>query len=204
MTGGAGVLPGTACGPASPTRSGVDCDQVLGQYRGWLRAVAAGLLTDVELRQDLCQEGWIAMWRALSTFDPAKGALSAWLTYRAYRRMLDCARDRAWLGRPARHQGRTAVRAVTELPAASDAEIWERLTTTDALDGVILAYHRGAILDAVNRLSPAQRRYVYARFWQGMGTAELTAEFGYDPHALWSSPRNGARGKLRRDLQALR
>jgi hypothetical protein len=93
---------------------------------------------------------------------------------------------------------------VTELPATSDAEIWERLTTTDALDGVILAYHRGAILDAVNRLSPAQRRYVYARFWQDMGMAQLTAEFGYDPHALWSSPRNGARGKLRRDLQALR
>lgn len=178
----------------------MDQNLALSPYRGWLRTVAARLCTDVALREDLCQEGWIAMWRALNRFDPAKGALPAWLTSHAYRRMLDCARDRAWLGRPGRHQGRTPVRNVQELATPGTAEVWDQLTTVDALDGVMLGYHHGAILDAINRLSPAQRRYVYARFWQGLTTAELTELFHYDAHGLWDSKVNGARMKLRESL----
>ncbi len=190
---------GTAYGSAPADHEST----VLAQYRGWLRSVAAGLITDQHLREDLAAEGWIAMWRALRAFNPDRGALPAWLTYKAYRRMLDCSRDRTWLGRPARHQGRTPVRHVQEVATAPDAEIWEQLAAPDTHDALLWAYHQGAILDAVNRLSPAQRRYVYARFWQGMTSGELTRLYGYDPHGLWDSRVNGARMKLRADLSPL-
>ena len=59
----------------------------------------------------------------------------------------------------------------------------------------------GEIYDAIASLTPAQRKYVYARFWHGMTTAEMKAEvFGYDPSALWNSAKNGAKRKLAEQL----
>lgn len=173
-------------------------DTTLETYRGWLRSVAA-TMTSPYLVEDLAQEGWIAMWRALQTFDPAKGALPAWLTRKALWRMRTCIADQAWLGRPARHLGRGAIRDTTEYPS-SDDPVWERLAADDAMDGVLWAYHRGEVLAAVAQLSPAQRRYVYLRFWRGLRDCDMVQEFGYDPHALWTSTKNGARQKLRDSL----
>ncbi len=180
----------------------LDDSVLLAQYRGWLRKVAAGLIGDHALVDDLAQEGWVAMWRALSTYDPARGALPGWLTDHAYWRMLTCVQNEAWLGRPKRALGRGRIRDHVEHPA-SDAPVWEMLAAADLLDGVVWAYHRGQILDAIARLSPSQRRYVYLRFWRGYKLPDLVAEFGYDPSALWTSCRNGAKYKLRLALEAL-
>jgi RNA polymerase sigma factor (sigma-70 family) len=180
-----------------------DTNLLLVNYRGWLRKVATGLIGDHALVDDLAQEGWIAMWRATATYDPDRGALPDWLTDHAYWRMLTCVSNQAWLGRPRRNLGRGRLSDYVEHPTADDASIWELLTAADVLDGVALAYHRGQILEAINRLSPSQRRYVYLRFWRGYKHPDLVEAFGYDPQALWSSKINGAKGKLRLELEAL-
>lgn len=180
--------------------TGHTTDAALEPYRGWLLAVAA-TMTRPQLVEDLAQEGWVAMWRALQSFDPARGALPSWLTRKALWRMRTCIADEAWLGRPARHLGRGAIRDTTEY--ATDDPLLERLADDNAIEAAMWAYHQGEVLAAVARLSPAQRRYVYLRFWRGLRGAELAQEFGYEPHALWTSQRNGARQKLRDSLARL-
>lgn len=143
------------------------------------------------------------MWRALKTFDSTRGALPAWLTYKAINRMYTCITSRAWLGRPARKMGQTPVIAMAEVSVPFDSFLWEILIAPDIIDDVILAYHHGEILAAINALSPAQQRYVYLRFWGGYTKPDMIAEFGYDPQGLWSSPRNGAKKKLREKLRHL-
>lgn len=180
----------------------VDDELLLAAYRGWLQKVASGLIGDHALVDDLAQEGWVAMWRALPAYNPERGSLPSWLTDHAYWRMLTCVADQAWLGRPKRHLGRGRLSDHVEHPA-SDSSVWELLAAAEVLDGAVWAYHRGQILEAINRLSPAQRRYVYLRFWRGYRLSELTEAYGYDPSALWNSPKNGAKIKLRAELEAL-
>ena len=44
--------------------------------------------------------------------------------------------------------------------------------------------------------APAERRYVVLRFWGGMTTTEMRAEFGYDPKGLWATARERLRPVL--------
>lgn len=61
-------------------------NQTLQQYTGWLHTVA-GSMTDGPMHDDLVQEGYIAMWRALGSYDPLMGKLDYWLKRAATDRM---------------------------------------------------------------------------------------------------------------------
>jgi DNA-directed RNA polymerase specialized sigma24 family protein len=82
----------------------------------------------------------------------------------------------------------------------SDHGFESLLTAADLVDQIILAYHRGEILRALDTLSPAQKRYVVLRFWCGYVGNELHSVFGYEAGSLWTSKKNGARLKLREQL----
>lgn len=184
----------------------------LGDYRSWLLTQAERILGSHGHpdRDDLVQEGYIAMWRALDSYDETKGALAGWLTYRARLRMLECVGRGQWTGKPAKHDGRHKVEReegsqnVTRRVVLSlDAPRGDGSTLADLLDGIgylegtELAYHHGEIMAALAALTPAQRKYVEARFWHGMSESEIKAEvFGYDAGSLWRSQKNGARLKL--------
>lgn len=140
--------------------------EILSDYERWLHKVANRLLPATDPKHDdLVQEGRVAMWKALRAHDPSKGSLPAWLTRAAENRM----KNLAWgKGQPTGHEAR---RGVQEAPvAASVEEMVEEgpdslFGAVDALLGVEWAYHHGEIMQAINALSPLQRRYVYARFW---------------------------------------
>lgn len=55
----------------------------------------------------------------------------------------------------------------------------------DVLDSVIEGYMAGEICQALDVLTPAERKYVVLRFWHGAGKAEMVEAFGYEPHGLW-------------------
>jgi RNA polymerase sigma factor (sigma-70 family) len=185
----------------------MDGNDTIAAYRPWLYKTATGLLNPQHPElEDLVQEGRIAMWQALGTHDPDKGALPAWLTARARWRMTEAVTQRNWSGKPARRDGRhpVAFPAVLSL----DASRGDGITLADllpddgdVLESVLNAYHHGEIYDAICSLAPKQREYVYARFWKQLTTSEMKAEiFGYDPSALWNSPKNGAKKKLAEKL----
>lgn len=187
----------------------MDKNLVLSDYRKWLLAVANRMIAtsrggrgeDYEGRvQDLAQEGYIAMWRALDTFDPNKGALASWIIRAAELRMTDVVRRGSVFGRPAqrgtvRIEDRASIHGFEDV----DPEELERRIAYWLDDGLALAYHRGQIRQAIGRLTPDEQRYVVLRFWEGKTNPEI------DPHVegnvihLWRT----ARGKLRNDLRRL-
>jgi RNA polymerase sigma factor (sigma-70 family) len=174
---------------------------VLTGFRPWLYKTAQQLLSpsspDIE---DLVQEGCIAMWQALKTHKESSGPLTAWLTLKARYRMLEVVTKKNWSGQPSRQHGRNPVQDLVPLSLDADhggVTLADLLPAQEVIEDILDAYHHGQIYQAVSSLSPAQREYVYARFWKCMTTAEMKAEiFGYDPSALWNSPKNGAKRKL--------
>lgn len=162
---------------------------VVQDYKGWL-GYRAGQLIGQEWRgalgidsDDLAQIGAIAMWEAEKTFDETKGALPAWLTYKATGAMKDALRPRAKHNLVDHH---------TEIPE-------DVLDSSDTLQAVIEAYHSGEILDAIRQLTPRQKEYVARRFWGEWTTQDFKREWGYDPRGVWA----GARPKLAEKLAHL-
>lgn len=66
-------------------------------------------------------------------------------------------------------------------------EGFDPATAGDLLDNIVAAYHRGEVAQALDVLTPAERKYVVLRFWHGLSGAELTSAFGYNPGALWTT-----------------
>lgn len=166
----------------------MDDNEILRPYLPWLRVVA-GNMTDFGHPDlpDLVQEGYIAMWRSLKTFNPDLGALDAWLKFKAVNRM------RTLVGR-------------RKLPD-EELPVWSLdIAAPDLLEKIDIAYHHGEIAAAIDRLSPAQRRYVIARFWLGLTGNEMRelGVFNYDASALWNRMPTGARWKLQKELAHLR
>lgn len=135
---------------------------VLDDYEKWLHAVANSITTPA-LHDDIVQEGRVAMWRALETFDASKGALASWLTHAAEMRM----KDVAWgKGQPLGHEPMRGSRPVEEGPSLDDQpeEIVQAL-----LGHVEEAYHDGEIMKIIREsLTPKQQEYVFLRFWGGL------------------------------------
>lgn len=148
----------------------VESDEaIIDSYTKWLHKVANDYLPLWhERHDDVVQEGRIAMWRALATYDATKGSLPSWLTTAAKQRMKDVSFGR---GRPTGHEemrGSREVEVDVSLDALAEDGIEMMLTAHDSLSGVEIAYHAGEIAEALDSLSPAQRRYVIGRFWCGL------------------------------------
>lgn len=185
-----------------------DEDRVLNSYRRWLHKVVNLLQDDVGHpdHDDLVQEGYVAMWKALQTYDPARGAISAWLTTAARMRMKDCLRTHCgWTGQsPAYGGGKRPDEGTTVMSLMDDDLVLEEmLGAADLLESVEVAYHRGEILRAVSSLTPSQRRYVVYRFWlgwepswRGAGISLAEALSVKRPDQLWVGARTRLRSRL--------
>lgn len=157
--------------------------ELLASYRPWLRTTARRALNGRPGSEDLAQEMWIAMWRALA--DQTVAPQDFWLKRQALLRMKTCLRD--WHD-PMKHRQHVFTHDVTEV-----ADLPAELGTVE------LAYHHGEIHAALDRLSPREREYVALRFWGGLNYPELAEHFGYRPTNLWRT----ARPKLAEALEHL-
>jgi RNA polymerase sigma factor (sigma-70 family) len=154
---------------------------ILADYDRWLNATANRLLfnhTSNADHDDLVQEGRVAMWRALSTFDESRGALPSWLTKAAELRM----RDVAWgTGQPFGHEPLRGSRPIEVAKSLDAMEIDE----VEALLGMVVeADQHDEVEAAVNELPADLREYVFLRFWAGLdprsaspGTRSLVKQF---------------------------
>lgn len=177
---------------------GVDRNAVLQDYRRWLYYMAHHLAASPDDVDDLAQEGYIAMWRALDTFDPDKGALPPWLTKAAKMRMHDVVRRDVSFGQDyKRNPGSTDGTAVSlEALAVPELAEMESRTASALAEGTALAYHHGQIHAALQGLPEEQKQYVVMRFWCGMNNPEIQPLVEGNVHHLWHGPK-GARARLR-------
>lgn len=173
---------------------------VVDDYSRWLHKMANELGRPAD-HDDLVQEGRIAMWRALETYDESLGSLPAWLTGAARQRM----RDIAWgKGQPFGHEAVRGEKPVDEGPSL-DA------MTESEIDGILgyveEAYADGELADAISRLSLPQRQYVFLRFWAGLnprsGDADIRALVAQYPvlgqRWHWQRARAALQAELEKD-----
>jgi RNA polymerase sigma factor (sigma-70 family) len=175
-------------------------DELLSHYRQWLLKVAWEMTrSKPHLKDDLAQEGHIAMWRALKTYDPDKGSISHWLTKCARWRMGECLRrNELWTGTD---NQRGHERFAPPEPIDPQDEFYASAIVdgSEAIDKVIMGYHYGDILKALNELTAEQREYVLLRFWGEKTYTELFLHFKKNPSDLWKV----AKPKLARELAHL-
>lgn len=160
---------------------------IIADFDRWLHAVANRLLKDATEadHQDLVQEGRVAMWRALGTFDESRdyndpqGARVAWIIRAAEMRM----KDVAWgKGQPF---GREATRGSREVDKGPSLDELEEQQVEALLGFVEEAFQDGEVLRIIReRLTPRQQQYVFLRFWGGLdpssqapGMRALVAQF---------------------------
>lgn len=153
------------------------------QHRDWLQRTARALTygrRSAVIEDDIVQEGWLAMWKAYINYDSERGPLDLWLKANARWRMKTIVSGH--------YNKENADEEVPELPYV--------------IGDIETAYHDGEIMDAINRLTPKQRDYVFRRFWLGQYESEMKAHFGYTPTGLWHG-KSGARMKLQQQLAHL-
>ncbi len=198
-----------ALSAVGPKKRPVDRNAVVADYRRWLHRVAyemVGFGQDGICPEDLAQEGYIAMWRAIPAYDPKLGSLPSWLTRAAELRMRDVVQRGVEFGQtykrnPGTQEGLRGQRSLEELPSVELDHLEQRIAVWLS-DGLALAYHRGAIQRAIGRLTPDEQRYVVMRFWHGKSDAEIQPHVQGNVIHLWRGPR-GARVKLREQLGKL-
>jgi RNA polymerase sigma factor (sigma-70 family) len=128
----------------------VDQEEILSRYRGFLMKTARSLAPRRPNEWvDLSQEGWIAMWKALATFDPSRGSEAAWLTTAARLAMVDCLRRDLWTGTLGK---RGHVRERPAVPVDTDWD-WTERAVTENYDAALMAYHDGEVSAALSTLS---------------------------------------------------
>jgi hypothetical protein len=76
----------------------------------------------------------------------------------------------------------------------------EVVATGQVLDEVLLAYHHGEILEALNALTFTQRAHVVRRFWGGWSNAEIAAAQGCSKQTVERQWRTDIRPQLVRRL----
>lgn len=152
----------------------------------WLRVTAANMTTP-DQSADLAQEGWIAMWRALPSYDESRPA-GPWFKTAARHAMYNVIRNS--------HAAQRDVRR--------ELNCWD---VTEVMDvgwehpGLDVAYHRAEIKQAIDELTDHQRQYVTARFWLDMSYSELNDHFNTkNSNSLW---RQRIRPKLEKSLSHL-
>jgi DNA-directed RNA polymerase specialized sigma24 family protein len=130
--------------------------ELLQSFRPWLRTVAAGFPETQPSRvEDLAQEGWIAVWRALNKNKDDR-PLEPFLKQCAINRMRDVFSQ--WT---AASRNMYMINLIDTSPA--NDWLWSAFHTD--LGGIEEAYHHGEIMQAVNRLPKTQRQYVIRKFW---------------------------------------
>lgn len=144
--------------------------------------------------QDLAQDGWLAMWQATRSWN-GTGQLDGWMKAKMQWAMLQKVQRR----KPQEVLFDTGV-------SESDQEdsIMVKLAASEDIDVLLMSYHEGEILQALNALTPKQRQYVVRRFWLGQCGRELREALGTKYiDSLWHQKKHGARYKLARALSHL-
>lgn len=101
-----------------PTVGANDPNALVADYEDWLHA-RANALTGPGQHDDLVQEGRLAVWQAAQSFEPGRGQLPHWVTFKAENRMKDVVTRNTWTGRPLRSDG---VRSSVTLKGLADRE----------------------------------------------------------------------------------
>lgn len=178
-----------------------ELSDILNPYIPWLYAKAARMQPR-EGREDLAQEGLIAMWQAVGKFDESRGVpLDFYLKKSATWRMLTVVQKDVYTGQPRRLKKDVPPVVIPVSPLippgsfSGDMQmsvldwlcIFNSDTQNDAsFDEMCMSFHHSAIMRALySTLTSQQRKFAILKFMYGLSYSELVEYFGYSPTTLF-------------------
>ena len=130
--------------------------QLLPAYRRKVFGLAYSLLRDREAAEDVTQEVFIKLWRALPTFD-GRASMSTWIYTIA------------------RNASLSALRARRPQSSLSDAEVMDAVESSNPLPSADVLVERAAILRLVDQLPTKQRQVIMLFYMQEQSHEEVAA-----------------------------
>ena len=140
--------------------------------------LAYRLLGDRDEAEDVVQDAFISVWRALDRYDPARGSRRTWLLSIVRNRALDVLRSRR----------------VHRVEPLGDDSLWADGSDVARLVEVLI--DGGQAHGAVAQLPHAQRRTIELAYFGGLTQTEIAAELAL--------PLGTIKGRVRLGLQRLR
>ena len=164
-------------------RERVAFEQLYDRYSNILYATAMKFLREDADAQDVVQDVFIQIWDKAKLYDPAKGKPLTWALTLTRNRSID--RIRAI-------QRRTRLRDDFEKETVAD----ESAGIREALSGVDASEKNQILRDAVQRLSPEQRKVIELAFFGGLTQNEVANRLG--------EPLGTVKARARRGLMKLK
>jgi len=177
----------------------VNEEEFLAAMKQPLRGLARRLTSDAQRHEELCQEGWIAVWKAWKKKPDA--TFSFYYQAADWRMRGILTGLRALEGQPARSAAHPPEQLVSELPEYASLED----EFTRVVEEIDRLYHEGALVrEALSVLTPRQLEFVTLRYFEERTLPEIRERLGYPPGDkkvlnIWHD-RNGARDRLREQL----
>jgi RNA polymerase sigma-70 factor, ECF subfamily len=156
-------------------------DLLYRRYRPLAFAAAYALLQDPHAAEDAVHDAFLKVWRAASSFQPARGSLRAWLLTIVRNAAIDQLRTRRVVARPDPTFEHEDAHAGSDPDVASTVE-----AATDAR----------RLHAALSTLPPAQRHAVELAFFAGLTHGEIAVQTGL--------PLGTVKGRVRLGLRHLR
>lgn len=134
-------------------------EELYDRYSGLLYSVAHRILGGAEDAEEVLQEAWLQVWNKADSFDPARGAVAAWLLTRVRSRAIDRLRSRA-----SRQRMEEAV--ATQPPARRSDEPPATVEQWQLQQKVVAA---------LDTLGPQQRQVLELAYFAGLSQSDIAA-----------------------------
>jgi len=132
------------------------------RYADLLYSLALRIVGSASDAEEVLQDSWLQAWRSARSYDPARGAVGAWLVTITRTRALDRLRS---LGSRRRGEAAASVEAESDPPAR----------TTDPATGLARRALRNSVAAAMTALAPQQRQVVEMAYFEGLSQSEIAA-----------------------------
>jgi RNA polymerase sigma-70 factor (ECF subfamily) len=153
------------------------------RYADMLYSLALRVVGSASDAEEVLQDAWLQAWRSARSYDPARGAVGAWLVTITRTRALDRLRS---LGSRRRALDAAALEAASDPPAP----------IADPVIGHARRALRTNVAAAITALAPQQRQVVELAYFDGLSQSEIAARL--------NTPLGTIKSWTRQALQKLR
>lgn len=143
------------------------------RYSDFLYSLAVRVVGAASDAEEVLQGTWLQAWRSAALYDPARGAVGAWLVTIARSRALDRLRS-------------PSARRRARMSATTEAVDEPAPPATDPAAGYARRMLRKDVAAAVTALAPQQRQVVELAYFEGLSQSDIAERLSAPPGTVKS------------------